>query len=220
MRRTQARLKQLNSDNDLGNYEKSLRLYESTYLENGKPKKLDASTERRRITQFRDVVSYWQKVLVEGARRSLDVRSAQVRPPLPRCCVDGVDLVKDDLFYARSVAARYALTNRLDLMNVRAQSVDTWRQLAVFANALLGTFNVGYNLNSGAPGGGIGGSGNAHQLTINAQIPLVRMQERNNYRACLIAYQRQRASAAGRRRPRHPGCAQRDISLATVRRNL
>ncbi len=187
----QARLKQLNSDNDLGNYEKALRLYESTYLENGKPKKLDASTERRRITQFRDVVSYWQKVLVEARDdRWMSVRASW--PSLPRCCVDGVDLVKDDLFYARSVAARYALTNRLDLMNVRAQVVDSWRQLAVFANALLGTFNVGYNLNSGTPGGGIGGSGNAHQLTINAQMPLVRLQERNNYRACLIAYQRQR----------------------------
>ena len=187
----QARLKDLGSDSDLGNFERVLRLYEATYLENGKPKKLEASTERRRITQFRDVISYWQKILVEARDdRWMGVRTNW--PELPQCCIAGVDLVKDDLFYSRTAAARYALTNRLDLMNVRAQTVDSWRQLAIYANALLGTFNVGYNLNSGTLGGGIGGSGNAHQLTISTQLPLVRIQERNNYRACLIAYQRQR----------------------------
>ena len=38
----------------------------------------------------------------------------------------------------------------------------------------------------------IGGSGNANQLILNTQLPLVRIQERNNYRASLIAYTRQR----------------------------
>jgi hypothetical protein len=187
----QDRLKQLRADSDLGNYERTLRQYESAYLENGKPKKLDRDGERKRIAQFRDVASNWQRVLVEAR----DDRWNAVRaswPELPRCCVDGHDLVWDDLFEARAAAARFALLHRLDLMNVRAQVVDAWRQLAVYANALLGVFNVGYNLNSGTPGGGVGGSGNAHQLIINTQLPLVRIQERNNYRASLIAYQRQR----------------------------
>ncbi len=187
----QVRLKELRADSDLGNYERVLRLYETSYLEGGKPKKLDPLTERRRITQFRDVVSYWQKILVEAR----DDRWAMVRaswPDLPRCCVDGHDMVKGDLFEARAVGARHALINRLDLMNVRSQVVDSWRQVAVFANALLGVLNVGYDLNSATPGGGIGGSGNAHTLTINTQLPLVRVQQRNNYRASLIAYQRQR----------------------------
>ena len=49
-------------------------------------------------------------------------------------------------------------------MNTRAQVVDAWRQLAVYANALLGTFTVQYNLNASSPAGAaqplnIGGSG-------------------------------------------------------------
>ncbi len=82
-------------------------------------------------------------------------------------------------------------------MNSRGQVVDAWRQIAVYANALLGTFTVQYQLNANSPLGAaqptnIGGSGNAHQLILNTQLPLVRIQERNNYRASLIAYQRQR----------------------------
>jgi hypothetical protein len=192
----QARLKELGSQADLGNYERVLRRYEADYLEDGKPKKTDPVSERRRITQLRDVVSYWQKILVEAR----DDRWAAVRqnwPELPRCCVSGVDLVKDDLTTAEAAAARYALLNRFDLMNVRGQVVDAWRQLAIFANALLGTFTVQYALTSNSPPNkaiplAIGGSGNAHQLILNASPPLVRLNERNNYVSSLIAYQRQR----------------------------
>jgi hypothetical protein len=38
----------------------------------------------------------------------------------------------------------------------------------------------------------IGGSANSHQLILNTELPLTRIQERNNYRASLIAFQRQR----------------------------
>src|SRR5262249_15052143 len=98
---------------------------------------------------------------------------------------------------AYDVAVRVALINRLDLMNVRAQIVDAWRQIAIFANALLGTFNVEYNLSTSTPTTvnqplAFGGSRNKHTLTLNTELPIVRVNERNNYRAALIAYQRQR----------------------------
>jgi len=193
-----ARLAEVNAEFDLGNFERLLRQYEADYTEAGKPKKADPATERRRITQFRDVTSLWAKILVEAR----DERLAVVRrswPELPRCCVDGVDLIKVDLDRAEAAAAQHALNERLDLMNVRGQVVDSWRQLAVFANALLGTFNVQYQLNSFSPVGraqplNIGGSGNAHQLVLNGELPIVRRFERNNYRESLIAYQRQRRS--------------------------
>jgi hypothetical protein len=38
----------------------------------------------------------------------------------------------------------------------------------------------------------IGGSGNAHELILDTELPITRIEERNNYRASLIAYQRQR----------------------------
>jgi len=87
--------------------------------------------------------------------------------------------------------------NRLDLMNTRARVVDAWRQLAVYANALLGTFTVQYNLSASSPAGtaqplNVGGSATTNQLILNASPPLTRIEQRNNYRAAQIAYQRQR----------------------------
>ncbi len=193
----QARLKAINAQRDLGNFERALRQYEAAYVENGKPKKpADAAGERQRIRQFQNVASYWQKVLVEARDDQWDAIRASW-PELPRCCVDGVDLVHDSLDRAQAAGDQHALVNRLDLMNIRAQVVDSWRQLAVYANALLGTFTVQYQLNASSPVGmaqplNIGGSGNAHQLILNTQLPLTRIVERNNYRASQIAYQRQR----------------------------
>ncbi len=192
----QARLKAINAQLDLGNLERNLRLYEAEYVSMGKPKPPAPGAERKRFSAFQAVVYSWQKVLVEAR----DYKWAAVRtswPELPRACVNGVDLVHDDVIRAEATADQYALTHRLDLMNVRGQVVDAWRQLAVYANALLGTFTVQYQLNASSPVGGnqplnIGGSGNAHQLILNTELPLVRIQERNNYRASQIAYQRQR----------------------------
>ncbi len=192
-----ARLAEVNAEFDLGSFERLLRLYEAAYAQGAQPKKLDPQAERRRVTQFRDVTSLWAKILVEAR----DERLAGVRqswPELPRCCVDGVDLIKDNLDRSEAAAAQHALLNRLDLMNVRAQVVDAWRQLAVFANALLGTFNVQYQLSTTSPGRvaqplNIGTAGaSSHQLVLNADLPIVRKLERNNYRESLIAYQRQR----------------------------
>src|SRR5262249_248539 len=118
-------------------------------------------------------------------------------PRLPRLCVPGADLLTLDPMDAQARAAQIALVNRLDLMNARAQLVDAWRQIAIFANALLGTLNVEYRLDSRTPAGlarpfDFGASRTASQLFISGELPLVRLPERNNYRACLIAFQRQR----------------------------
>src|SRR5262249_6159294 len=93
--------------------------------------------------------------------------------------------------------SRVTVANRLDLMNARGQLTDSWRQIAVFANSLLGTVNVHYHLGSASPLGqsrpfALGGSRYDHELILDYSLPLVRMSERNNYRASLIAFQRQR----------------------------
>lgn len=193
----QVRLKKLYQQNDLASFENALRTYESGYLENGKPKMpTTPAGQRRRLTDFQNVIYTWQKVLVEARDDQWDVvRSTW--PELPQCCVDGVDLIGGTLDRAQAAAAQHALLNRLDLMNVRGQTVDAWRQLAIFANALLGTFTVQYQLNANSPLNtaqplNIGGSGNANQLVLNTELPIVRIQQRNNYRGALIAYQRQR----------------------------
>jgi hypothetical protein len=192
----QARLREVNAQLDLGNFERALRVYENNYVEMGKPKKIDMAGERKRLTEFSGVIYSWQKVLVEARNDQWNAVRASW-PDLPRCCVDGVNLISDDLDRASAAGTRHALENRLDLMNVRGQVVDSWRQLAVFANALLGVFNVRYHLDANSPLGvaqplNIGGSRTSHELFLDTALPLVRIQERNNYRASLISYQRQR----------------------------
>jgi hypothetical protein len=176
--------------------ERAMRQYEGAFLEKGRPKKQDAAGERQRIRMFQTVVSSWQKVLVVAR----DEQWEKVRatwPELNPCCLQGVDLVNSPLSQAQAIASQYALTHRFDLMNVRAQVVDAWRQLAVYANTLLGVFNVSYNLDATSPPLkaqplNIGGSATSHQLTLQTQLPLVRINQRNNYRASLIAFTRQR----------------------------
>ena len=94
-------------------------------------------------------------------------------------------------------AARVALENRLDLMNARAQLYDAWRQVRVQANSLKGVFNMGVTnqvFTSPYTTNPMGFMSNAKQfsLTINAELPLIRLAERNNFRTSLITYQRQR----------------------------
>jgi len=95
------------------------------------------------------------------------------------------------------IAERVALENRLDLMNARAQLYDTWRQIRVSANALKGVLNVNVTNQFVTPpttNNPFGFLDQAKQfsLVINAELPLVRVAERNNFRQQLIFYQRQR----------------------------
>ena len=94
---------------------------------------------------------------------------------------------------------RVALENRLDLMNARAQVYDAWRTLAVTANALKGFFNVDITnqvftpQTSTNPFGFLANS-KQFSLVLNAELPLIRVAERNNYITAIINYERQRRS--------------------------
>src|SRR6185369_1695049 len=100
----QARLRELNAQRDLGNFERALRLYETAYTDMGKPKPPNPATERQRIREFQSVISSWQKVLVEARDEQWAAVSASW-PELPRCCVDGVDLINAELSVAQEAAA-------------------------------------------------------------------------------------------------------------------
>lgn len=135
-------------------------------------------------------------VLVD-ARNERFGKLRETWPVPPRICLEGVDLLNAPIEEAYSKSAQYALANRLDLMNERAQMVDSWRQIAIEANSLLGVLDVQYNLNSATPAGGLApfgfaGSRTSHRLNFNWELPLVRRLERNNYRVALINFQRQR----------------------------
>jgi hypothetical protein len=167
-------------ESDLGELEKSLRKYES-----------------RRRMKFRDVADKAELVLV-WARNQRFAQVGQLWPaPLPVTTADGLDLSTADVELAQEAAVKEALTNRWDLMNARAQVVDAWRLLAVTANALMGVLNVQYHLDSTTPPGGtrplaFSAAATNQELIIDAQLPLVRVAERNAYRSAIINYERAR----------------------------
>ncbi len=189
----QQRLDQLEAAIVLGTFESQLREYERQPWK----KLTNPDTQRRQQqSQFRYILNSFILVLTE-ARNERIVQIRSTWPELRRVCVNGMDLMKGDLDDAQAEVAKMALANRLDLMNVRGQVVDAWRQLAVFANALLAPFTVQYSLASSTPAGlnqpfDFTAAGTQQQLIINTQLPLVRKEQRNAYRASLINYQRAR----------------------------
>ena len=173
----------------LGRFERNLRLYEQkvNWLRNGVDDQLN---------QFENLIEDFLLVLVEPRNEKLD-KTRKSWPTLPRVCVDGVDLLKTEIDEALFAGCRHALTNRLDLMNGRAQLMDSWRQIAVSANALQGVMNVEYSLLGTSPANvaqpvNFNAGSLRHRLILTGDLPLVRIQERNAYRATLINWQRQR----------------------------
>lgn len=188
------RIADLENEQNIGEFEEVLRQYEKQpWLQLGAELR-----ETRRKSMFRFVAGSFTLVLVEPRNQ----RFAQVRelwPSLPPVILEGMDLIEVPLDAAYTRAAQTALANRLDLMNARGQLVDSWRQIAIRANGLMGVLDVNYHVDSATPGTlaqpfGFSGTRTTHRLGLNWELPLVRRLERNNYRVALINYQRQRRS--------------------------
>jgi hypothetical protein len=185
----EARLEALPPEIAIGQLEQSLRAYEA--LRTAKER-----TTRGESLIYEEVVNNLIRVMNEARQERRRLLRA-TWPALPAATVDGVDLLKEDLDRAMTVASQVALANRLELMTARAQMVDAWRKIAVQANSLLGVANVGYNFstpstpNANEPFA-LGGSRSTHQLVLSGELPLVRRAERNAYRTALVAYQRAR----------------------------
>ncbi|MFO1004859.1 MAG: TolC family protein [Planctomycetaceae bacterium] len=89
-----------------------------------------------------------------------------------------------------------AVENRLDLMNQKAIVTDARRKMEVLANRLMATVNFvleGDIRNAGGPNPvDFAGKYSEIRTGVRFTAPLVRVQQRNEYRASLIAYQRAR----------------------------
>jgi hypothetical protein len=141
-----------------------------------------------------EVVNLFVTVITEARSSARETRD--LWPKLPAVCLEGDGLLEGELDCDLDVASREALINRFDLMNARAQLVapGAGRRRA---NSLMGVFDVKYHLDSATPPGeatplAFESSQGRHQMIFNTEVPLVRKQERNNYRAALVAFQRQR----------------------------
>ena len=104
---------------------------------------------------------------------------------------------EEDLEATLQAAVRIALEYRLDLMNTRANLYDAWRQIRVKANALKGVFNVALTNQVFTPPTttnpfGFFSQAKQFSLVFNAELPLIRVAERNAFRQAIIAYEQQR----------------------------
>src|SRR4029453_16117381 len=103
--------------------------------------------QAERTKLFR-LVTYAAGNMLAYARNERLEKVGQFWPELPKAPLDGLDLLTTDVDRAQEAAVQAALSDRVDLMNARAQVVDSWRQLRVTANALMGVFTVTGNLHS------------------------------------------------------------------------
>jgi outer membrane protein TolC len=103
------------------------------------------------------------------------------------------------MHYELAAATDYALANRLDLMNERAQVVDAWRKIDVTANQLRAGLDLILNANVATlprTGNPVDFRASASTYSVGFQFdsPLNRVAERNVYRASQINYQQARRS--------------------------
>lgn len=180
---------------------------DSFKMQMGLPPDTPIVVDRSLTQRFKDVyaeVDEWQR----NARRDLAElpKFAKKLPDLEDIVVDGRSVLgvytegannEETLEETLLAAERVALEHRLDLMNQRATLYDAWRQLKVTANALQGVFNMTLTNQFITPPTTTNPFGFVDQskqfsLVINAELPLVRLNERNNFRAALIGYQRAR----------------------------
>jgi hypothetical protein len=186
-------LLELEFESDLGQLEKNLRKYETRPWE----QKPEAEQLKERTKFFRQV-AFSAEIVLAWARNERFTQASQLWPRmLPVTTTQGLDLSTANVDVAQEAAVEEALSNRWDLMNARAQVVDAWRQLAVTANALMGVLNVQYHLDSTTPPGGtrpmaFSAAATNQELIIDAQLPLVRVAQRNAYRFAIINYERAR----------------------------
>ncbi len=166
----------------------------------GLPPDLPLVPDRGLLTGFREVFNAIDNLSVKP--RDILTELVADLPPLEDVVIDGRPVVEltgkveklEDLLLA---AERVALTNRVDLMNARARLYDAWRQLAFTANQLKGVFNVSVSNQFQTPPTttnpfGFNDQTSQFALTLNAELPLIRLAERNAYQQAQINYHRQR----------------------------
>jgi hypothetical protein len=163
----------------------------------------------RGLTQrFKQVFDDIDKWAVRRDRDLLELDAfAKQLPDLEDIVLDGRSVlgiypkegeaIEDQLEELLIAAERVALENRLDLMNQRAALYDSWRQLRVTANALKGVLNVTLSNQFITPPTTTNPFAFVDQakqfsLVFQTELPLIRVLERNTFRAALINYQRQR----------------------------
>ena len=178
-------------------------------LQMGLPPDTPVIADRSLARSFKDVydaIDEWQR----DANRDLDQLPEIVSrlPKLEDVVIDGRSILgvhanpddaEDKLADVLLAAERAALEHRLDLMNARGALYDSWRQIKIQANSLQGVFNIALTNQFLTPQNNTNpfafvDQAKTFSLVFNAELPLVRVNERNLFRSALIGYERSRRS--------------------------
>jgi hypothetical protein len=188
------RLREATFEFDLAMLEKELRSYDAEPW----AKLPEDQARKKQIDLARPVVARAKEMLVYPRNERFDevITLWPVQQPV---MLDDFDLLTGDVDKAQELAVQSALRNRMDLMNARGQCVDAWRQLKVTANALLGVATAQYTLAAETPPLGqrplvFTPERTNQQLSLNFQLPLNRLAQRNAYRTAQLNYQLARRS--------------------------
>ena len=183
------RLREASFQVDLAALEKELRVYDAepwTKLPENRARDKQIELARMVVQQGKEMLIYPRNERFEEVSRLWPVQTAVT--------LGDMDLLTAGVEPAQEAAVQEALRTRLDLMNARAQVVDSWRQVKVTANGLLGVATAQYTLQAQTPPGGdrplvFSSAATNQQLSLNFQLPLNRLAQRNAYRSALINYQ-------------------------------
>lgn len=150
----------------------------------------DRNRKLEDLPDFADRLPALQDVVLDG-------RSVLKVAELEKEAYDGSYFYEQDLEDLLRAGERLGLEHRLDLMNTRAQLYDAWRQIRFQANSLKGVFDIQITNQFVTPTTTTNPFGFVDQakqfsLVMNAELPLIRVSQRNNFRTALIDYQRQR----------------------------
>ncbi len=148
---------------------------------NGIKEGLNADNRRERST---DLVIWARDLLTIVQEDSL----VQARARLESVVLEPIQLNSEDAMFI-------AVTNRLDLMNNRANLVDSWRLITFNADALQSVLNVTLSGDMRTVGDNpvkFRAPNSAVRAGLEFDAPFTRLLERNNYRQSLIDYQRDR----------------------------
>jgi outer membrane protein TolC len=156
------------------------------------PEQTKEDEKPKQLTNDQKLIASWTQ-LTRMLGRRLRERLANMFVAQTQTRLFFIDVKRSDIEQPDAVA--YALQNRLDLKNVRAQMTEAFRNVEVAADALQSDLTVSASATLGTDNdNAFRFDSNANRYNVGLQFdgPLNRFNEGNAYRASQIAYQASR----------------------------
>ena len=188
-------------------------LYKVFGLEDAKLKAIKAGLNENTRKESTNDLMVWLSSMLRLSQRAVLV---QARARLESVSLNTIEMDPADAY-------SIALDHRLDFKNARASLVDSWRLIAVRADALQSVLNLNASgdvrtaQNNPAS---FRAATSTLRLGVEFDAPLTRLLERNSYREALINYQRSRRNLIQSGDRLHLGLRSQLRQIRRLRENL